>query len=224
MNGLLIISGAFGMFRRDALVSVGGFRHDTIGEDMEIVTRLHRYARDTGRPYRIVFQPDPVCWTEVPEDRRILRAQRNRWQRGTLQVLSYHRAMIGRPRYGVVGVAAMPYFLVFEAFGPIVELSGYVITAGAVAFGLLDWRFAELLFLAAVLYGTLISLAAILLEEVSFRRYPRLRDLLLLACVGVIENFGYRQLTTWWRVMGIVDFFRNRQGWGTMTRKGFTAP
>lgn len=221
MNGLLVISGAFGMFRRDAVIEVGGFRHDTVGEDMEIVTRLHRWARDAGRPYRIVFQPDPVCWTEVPENRRVLRSQRNRWQRGTLQVLSYHRAMMGRPRYGVVGLLAMPYYLVFEAFGPIIELSGYVVTGVALAFGLLDWRFAQLLFLAAVLYGTLISLAAVLLEEVSFRRYPRLRDLLILASVGIIENFGYRQMTTWWRIRGIVDFFRSRQGWGTMTRKGF---
>jgi len=222
MNGLLIISGAFGVFRRDAVIAVGGFRHDTIGEDMEIVTRLHRHARETGRPYRIVFQPDPVCWTEVPEERRILRAQRNRWQRGTLQSLSFHRAMMGRPRYGVVGMLSLPYYLVFEAAGPLVELSGYVLTAAALALGLLDWRFAELLFVAAVLYGTSISLAAVILEEVSYRRYPRLRDLLLLICVAIIENFGYRQLTTWWRVRGTVDFLRNKQGWGTMTRKGFS--
>lgn len=222
MNSLLIISGAFGIFRRDAVVAINGFRHDTVGEDMEIVTRLHRYAMDTGQQYRIVFQPDPVCWTEVPESIGILRNQRNRWQRGTLQVLSYHRSMIGRPRYGAVGLFAMPYFLIFEAAGPLIELSGYLVTVLAVAFGLLDWRFAELLFLAAVLYGTLISLASVLLEEISFRRYPRLSDLMRLVAFGVFENFGYRQLTTWWRVRGIVDFLRNKQGWGTMTRKGFT--
>jgi cellulose synthase/poly-beta-1,6-N-acetylglucosamine synthase-like glycosyltransferase len=222
MNSLLIISGAFGIFRRDAVVAIAGFRHDTIGEDMEIVTRLHRHAMDTGQRYRIVFQPDPVCWTEVPESIGILRNQRNRWQRGTLQVLSYHRGMIGRPRYGAVGLFAMPYFLIFEAAGPLIELSGYLVTVLALVFGLLDWRFAELLFLAAVLYGTLISLAAVLLEEISFRRYPRLSDLMRLVAFAVFENFGYRQLTTWWRVRGIVDFFRNKQGWGTMTRKGFT--
>ena len=221
MHALLIVSGAFGIFRRDAVVEVGGFRHDTIGEDMEIVARLHRHARDHNRPSRIVFQPDPVCWTEVPESLRILRNQRNRWQRGTLQVLSYHRHMFGRPRYGAVGLLAMPYYLIFEALGPLIELSGYLVTILAVAFGLLDWRFAELLFIAAVLYGTLISLASVLLEEVSFRRYARVQDLLLLVFFGAIENFGYRQLITWWRVRGIVDFFRNKQGWGTMTRKGF---
>ncbi len=222
-NGLLIISGAFGVFRRDALVHVGGFRRDTVGEDMEIVTRLHRVYRDEGRRYRIVFQPDPVCWTEVPESISVLRHQRSRWQRGTLQVLSYHRRMCARPRYGVVGLLAMPYYVLFEAAGPLIEASGYVVTAGALAFGLLDWRFAELLFVAAVLYGALISLAAVLLEELSFRRYPRLRDLLALAGIGVLENFGYRQLTTWWRLRGVFDFLRNKRGWGTMTRKGFSA-
>lgn len=164
-NALLIISGAFGLFRRDAVIEVGGFRHDTIGEDMEIVARLHRHWRDNNRPYRIVFQPDPVCWTEAPETRKILGSQRNRWQRGTCQVLSYHMGMTLRPKYGSVGMFAMPYFLIFEAFGPIIEASGYIVTAVAVAFGLIDVVFAQLLFLSAVVFGAMISLTAVLLEE-----------------------------------------------------------
>ena len=220
-NALLIISGAFGIFRRDAVVEVGGFRHDTIGEDMEIVARLHRKWRDTGRPYRVVFQPDPVCWTEAPESRKILASQRNRWQRGTCQVLSYHMAMMGNPKYGSVGWFAMPYFLIFEAAGPLIEVSGYIVTAIAVAFGLLDVVFAQLLFLAAVVFGAMISLISVLLEEMSFRRYPKVRHLLLLAAIGVLENFGYRQLTTYWRLKGVIDFVRKKQGWGVMTRKGF---
>jgi cellulose synthase/poly-beta-1,6-N-acetylglucosamine synthase-like glycosyltransferase len=220
-NALLIISGAFGIFRRDAVVEVGGFRHDTIGEDMEIVARLHRRWRDTKRPYRIVFQPDPVCWTEAPETRKILASQRNRWQRGTCQVLSYHMAMLGRPKYGSVGWLAMPYFLIFEAIGPVIEVTGYVVTLLAVLFGMLDVVFAELLFLAAVVLGAMISLSSVLLEEVSFRRYPKVRHLLLLSALGVIENFGYRQLTTYWRLRGVIDFVRKKQGWGVMTRKGF---
>jgi len=220
-NALLIISGAFGLFRRDAVIEVGGFRHDTIGEDMEIVARLHRRWRDTNRPYRIVFQPDPVCWTEAPESRKILASQRNRWQRGTCQVLSYHLPMLMNPRYGSVGLFAMPYFLIFEAIGPLIEASGYIVTAIAVAFGLIDVVFAQLLFLCAVVFGALISLTSVLLEEMSFRRYPKVRHLLLLAALGVIENFGYRQLTTWWRLKGVIDFFRKKQGWGVMTRKGF---
>lgn len=221
-NALLIISGAFGLFKRDAVIEVGGFRHDTIGEDMEIVARLHRRWRDTNRPYRIVFQPDPVCWTEAPENLKILSSQRNRWQRGTCQVLSYHLPMLMNPRYGSVGLFAMPYFLIFEALGPLIEASGYIVTAVAVGFGLVNVVFAELLFLCAVVFGAVISLTSVLLEEMSFRRYPKVRHLLLLAAIGVIENFGYRQLTMWWRLKGVIDFFRKKQGWGVMTRKGFS--
>ncbi len=220
-NALLIISGAFGLFRRDAVIEVGGFRHDTIGEDMEIVARLHRRWRDTNRPYRVVFQPDPVCWTEAPETRKILASQRNRWQRGTCQVLSYHMAMMGNPKYGSVGWFAMPYFLIFEAAGPLIEVSGYAVTLLAVMFGLLDVVFAQLFFLVAVVFGAMISITSVLLEEMSFRRYPKVRHLLLLAALGVVENFGYRQLTTYWRLKGLIDFLRNKQGWGVMTRKGF---
>lgn len=220
-NALLIISGAFGVFRRDAVLEVGGFRHDTIGEDMEIVARLHRRWRDTNRPYRIVFQPDPVCWTEAPESRKILASQRNRWQRGTCQVLSYHLAMLANPKYGSVGLLAMPYFLIFEAVGPLIEVSGYLVTAFAVSVGMLDIVFAELVFLAAVVFGAMISLTSVMLEEISFRRYPKVRHLLLLAALGVLENFGYRQLTTYWRLRGVIDFVRKKQAWGVMTRKGF---
>jgi cellulose synthase/poly-beta-1,6-N-acetylglucosamine synthase-like glycosyltransferase len=221
VNGLLIISGAFGLFKRDALIEVGGFRPDTIGEDMELVTRLHRLYRESGRRFRIVFQPEPTCWTEVPESVRMLARQRNRWQRGTLEVLGYHSRMLFNPRYGVVGLLAMPYFLIFEAVGPIIELTGYVVTGVAIGLGLLDWRFAELFFLAAIVYGSLLSVASVALEELSFRRYPRAGDLVRLTAYGMLENLGYRQLATLWRIVGVIDYFRGRKGWGTMTRKGF---
>ena len=223
MNCLLIVSGAFGLFRRRAVVSAGGFRTDTIGEDMEIIVRLHRVMRQQERPYRIVFQPDPVCWTEVPESPRILGNQRNRWHRGTMQVLTAHAQMVGSARYGAVGMFAMPYFAVFEAASPIVESFGYILNAAALLFGLVDVVFAQLFFLAAIVLGALISVTSVLLEEVAFRRYPRTRDLVLLLVIGVLENFGYRQLTTWWRLKGTWDYFRGRQGWGQMVRRGFAA-
>jgi len=220
-NALLIISGAFGIFKRDALLAIGGLKHDTIGEDMELVTRLHRVHRERKQRYRIVFQPDPVCWTEAPESRAVLARQRNRWQRGTLQVLSHHRRLLFNPRYGVVGLFAMPYYLLFEALGPVIETAGYVVTLAAIPLGLLDLRFAQLLFLSAVMYGTMISLLSVVLEEISFRRYLRVSDLLTMVLFGFLENFGYRQLTTWWRLQGVVDFLRGKQDWGAMTRKGF---
>jgi cellulose synthase/poly-beta-1,6-N-acetylglucosamine synthase-like glycosyltransferase len=221
MNCLLIVSGAFGMFRRSAVVEAGGFRTDTVGEDMEIIVRLHRMMRRQERPYRIVFQPDPVCWTEVPESSRILGNQRNRWHRGALQVLTMHAQMIGSARYGSVGLFALPYFAIFEAASPVIEVAGYLLNTAALATGLMDVVFAQLFFLTAIAFGALISVLSVLLEEVTFRRYPRTRDLVMLVGLGVLENFGYRQLTTWWRLKGTVDFFRGRQGWGQMVRKGF---
>jgi len=221
INGLMIISGAFGVFQRAAVVAIGGFRQDTVGEDMELVAELHRFYRGGRKPYRVVFQPDPVCWTEAPETIRGLARQRDRWQRGTLQVLSRHWRMFGNPRYGALGLFVVPYYVVFEGIGPIIELFGYVVTIAGAALGLISWRFAELLFLAAVVYGAMISLASVILEEVSFRRYPRLRDLLVLGLYGVLENFGYRQLTTLWRARGVFRFLMGRRDWGTMTRKGF---
>jgi cellulose synthase/poly-beta-1,6-N-acetylglucosamine synthase-like glycosyltransferase len=221
LDTLLIISGGFGVFKRDLLLEVGGFSTDTVGEDMEIVTRLHRHCRERRRPYRITFLPDPICWTEAPESARGLAQQRNRWHRGTLEVIARHRVMACNARYGRVGILALPYYAVFEAFGPVVEGAGYVVTILGFCFGLINWELAQLMFLAAVLYGALISVGAVLLEEVTFRRYRRARDLLGLIAFGIIENFGYRQLTTWWRLRGWFDFLRNKGGWEPMPRKGF---
>jgi cellulose synthase/poly-beta-1,6-N-acetylglucosamine synthase-like glycosyltransferase len=219
-NVLLIVSGAFGVFRRDVVLEAGGFNPDTVGEDMELIVRLHRHCLEQNRPYRIVFQPDPVVWTEAPETAAVLARQRNRWQRGTLQVLEQHRSMLGQPRYGRIGLVAMPYYLVFEALGPVIELVSLVVTVLALILGLVDLKVAQLVFMAAVLYGTMISVASVLLEELSFRRYLRLLDVFTLLAAAVLENFGYRQLTGWWRLRGTIDYWRGVSGWGTMTRKG----
>lgn len=221
-NALLIVSGAFGVFRRDVVVEAGGLSTATVGEDMELVVRLHRFCRERGRPCRIVFQPDPVVWTEAPESLEILSRQRNRWQRGTLQVLALHASMMGNARYGRIGLVALPYYALFEAVGPVIEAAGLAVTLLGLALGLLDWRMAQLLFLAAILYGTMISVAAVLLEELSYRRYMRLFDVIGLLVAALVENFGYRQLTAWWRLRGFVDFCRGRNQWGVMSRKGLT--
>ena len=222
MNSLLIVSGAFGVFRRDVVIAAGGWRTDTVGEDMEIIVRLHRFCRENDRPYRVVFQPDPVVWTEAPETLAVLSRQRNRWQRGTLQVLGAHSAMFGRPRYGRIGLIALPYYAIFEGIGPIVELVGVLNTVLGLAFGLIDWRVAQLFIMAAILYGTMISVASVLLEELSFRRYLRMLDVCRLLTAAVLENFGYRQLTTWWRLQGSIDYWKGRMHWGAMARKGLS--
>lgn len=223
VNGLLIISGAFGMFRRSAVIEVGGYRHDTVGEDMELVVRLHRKMREWKRPYRIAFVPDPVCWTEAPETTLMLGRQRNRWHRGLLDTMLIHRRMFLNPKYGVVGLAAMPYFVLVELLGPLIEFMGYLTLFALIAMNALNAEMTILFFIVAVFYGAMYSVGAVLLEEVSFQRYPKPLDLALLLSVGVIENFGYRQMTLWWRVRGIWDYFRGKKSWGTMQRKGFVS-
>ena len=170
----MIVSGAFGVFRKDVLVEVGGFRHDTIGEDMDLIVRMHRHMRSRGRPYRVEFVPDPVCWTECPETVTGLRHQRERWQRGLGETLAHSQTMLANPRYGRIGLLAMPYFMLFEYLAPIMEVAGFAVLPFAWAIGLLE-RAPFLLFLAAsVGYGLCLSLVTLLLEECSFRA-PGLR-------------------------------------------------
>lgn len=221
LNALLIISGAFGMFKRSAVIEAGGYATDTVGEDMELVTRLHRRNREKKEPYKVVFVPDPVCWTEVPETLRVLAKQRNRWHRGLLDTLLRHRVMVLNPRYGIVGLGAVPYFLFIELLGPVLELLGYLCVAVMYVMGILNIEMVIVFFIVALFYGVMFSVAAVMLEEISFKRYPKPMDLAYLLAFGVVENFGYRQMTVWWRVRAFVDYFRGVQSWGEMQRRGF---
>ena len=221
MNCLLIISGAFGLFRKDIALKVGGYRKNAIGEDLDLVVRLRRYLHEQKIPYRIIFIPDPICWTEAPEKLRILASQRNRWHRGLIEVLSMNLRMIFNPRYGMTGMVAMPFYMVFEMLGPLIELSGYFLFAYYVAKGQLNCPFAVRFFLLAVVCGMLLSLTAILLEEYSLRRYPRLRDIVVITAFGILENLVYRQWLTVVRVKGFWDYFRGNIEWGAMEKKGF---
>lgn len=223
LNALLIVSGAFGLFQRDAVIGVGGYRTDTVGEDMELVVRLHRACRRARRPYRIVYVPDPVCWTEAPETARILRRQRRRWQRGSLETLLFHWPMLLNPRYRAVGLVALPALLVFEILGPVLELSGYVVTTVGFLLGLLS-PVAFVLFLAlAGLYGLIVTLGAAVLEDATVHRHPHWSDLRRIVLYAVGENFGYRQLGHLWRIEGIWQLVRKSE-WGAMERKGLSRP
>ena len=221
IDSLLIISGAFGLFRRSFLEAVGGYWTETVGEDVELVVRLHSYLRKRGEDYRIAFVPHPVCWTEVPEDWGTLIRQRRRWQRGLGEAIWRHRAMIGRPRYGMLGLVALPYFLVFELFGPVIELFGYLALPLAVALGQLSTSFLWAGLILAVLFGLLLSIAAVALEEFSFRRHRSSREVGRTLAYAVVENFGFRQIMGVARLIGLVDLIRRRQRWGLMRRRGF---
>jgi cellulose synthase/poly-beta-1,6-N-acetylglucosamine synthase-like glycosyltransferase len=221
LNSLLIISGAFGLFRRDLVEEVGGWLTATVGEDIELVLRLHRHLLERGEPYTIVFVPDPVCWTEAPEDLATLSRQRRRWHRGLAESLWRHRKAIGNPRYGVVGTFAFPFFVVFELTAPVVELAGPPATVAWWALGRLSGSFLIAYMLVALLLGVLLSVTAVTLEEFSFHRHPRGREVVRMLWWSVWENVGYRQLTACWRLLGIWDAVRRRRGWGAQTRRGF---
>jgi cellulose synthase/poly-beta-1,6-N-acetylglucosamine synthase-like glycosyltransferase len=220
LGSMLIISGAFGLFRRSLVEEAGGWWTETVGEDVELVIRLHRLERDRGEPYRIVFAPDPVCWTEVPEDLRTLSRQRRRWQRGLAEALWRHRSVLGRPRYGVLGLVAFPYFLFFELLGPLLGVIGFPAVAASLYFGTLSLAFVGGFLAVSVLFGTLLSVAALALEEYSFRRHRRHRDAARLLLFALLENFGYRQLVDLWRLMAFVDLARRKRSWGAQRRRG----
>lgn len=218
---LLIISGAFGLFRRDVVVEAGGYDPETVGEDAELVLRLHRLRREQGKPCRITFFPDPICWTECPSSWRVLTRQRDRWQRGLIEMVWKHRDMVCRRRYGRIGWVALPYFILFELLAPTIEIIGIFVVALSFAFGLISLPFVALFAGTALTYGLVLSFLVILMEERAFRRYPDWHDLrrLILAAAGL--NLGYRQylslvrLRSWWTLT------RGKHAWGEMTRVGF---
>jgi cellulose synthase/poly-beta-1,6-N-acetylglucosamine synthase-like glycosyltransferase len=223
MNSLLLISGAFGLFRRDSLIEAGGFAVGSLAEDLEMVIRLHRMSREKKRDYRIVFVPTPVCWTEVPSTRKNLKVQRKRWQRGGLETMWKHRGMLFNPKFGIIGCFGMPYLLFLEILGPCIEVTGYFITVVGLLIGFISLTSAALFFIGSVLFGTMISISAVLLEEFTTRRYAHPLDLASLAGSALVENFGFRQLNAIWRFQGMFEILRKKKKrtWGAMTRKGF---
>jgi cellulose synthase/poly-beta-1,6-N-acetylglucosamine synthase-like glycosyltransferase len=220
LGGNLLISGAFGLFRREALLETEGYAK-SVGEDMELVIRLRRHGYESGQPARIEFVPDPVAWTETPTSFRELGRQRERWQRGFSDALWRHRGVLLNPRYGVLGMVVFPAFLLFEWLAPILEVVGLAAVVVGLVTGEISALFAVLFFSLACGLGILLSMLALMLEELSFRRYGRARDRALLVVWAVLENLGYRQLTVWWRLRGVLSFLRGKKSWGKMNRKGF---
>ncbi len=221
LGGNLIISGALGVFRRDILVQLKGYRHDTVGEDMELVVRMHRYMREQKARYSISYVPDPICYTEAPEEMRVLGRQRHRWQRGLFDSLLRHRKMFLNPRYGQVGLISFPMFVLFELAAPVLELFGYLYFLFTLLFGSVDPVMGALFFILAYLIGFLMSLQAMALDDLGFNSYRGFRTRLVLILTAVLENFGYRQILLYYRLKGMLDFVRGGQAWGEMKRKGF---
>ena len=227
LNALLIISGAFGLFRRDRVLEIGGyvtgrgeFKRDTVGEDMELVVRLVRRLRETRRKYRIRYAATANCWTEVPEDLAGLYKQRDRWHRGLVEIMTWHRGMLLNPRYGSAGLLAFPYFLIFEMIGPFYEFAGYPLMIAGFATGALHPPVFIVMFSAVLLFGLLISLVSLALSERDIV-YFRPVELARLLGYSILENFGFRQLMGWVRVFSFAGLLLRNKGWQKLERKGF---
>jgi cellulose synthase/poly-beta-1,6-N-acetylglucosamine synthase-like glycosyltransferase len=219
-NMLTIISGAFGVFRTDLVRAVGGYRPQAIGEDFDLVARLHRHLLDKGADYRIQFVPDPMCWTEVPSDLQSLGRQRARWQKGLLDVLWKSRDMLFRPRYGRIGCVALPYLWLFELFAPVVEIGGIFTIALAAWLGVLSREFFVEFLLFGYAFATVISIGSVLQEEVTYKRYNDWRDVVRLVSYCFLEHFPYRQLHMIWRLQGLWQYLRGDTDWKPLKRQG----
>jgi len=226
INSLLIISGAFGLFRKDRVIGIGGYltekgkyQKDTVGEDMELVVRISRLMRERMQPYRILYSFNANCWTEVPEDLRSFRNQRFRWHRGLIDILYFHRKMLFNKTYGKTGLIAMPYFFIFESLGPMIEVQGYIMIVLAAILGILDTNIALLLFISTILLGIIVSLSALLISTKE-THYFSFKDLMILIFFAIIENFGPRQLISFWRFHGQLTILFGKGGWGNIKRRG----
>lgn len=216
LKSLLIISGAFGVFRKDVVIAVNGYRR-TVGEDMDLVMRLHRHCRDHDIPYKILFVPDPVCWTQAPFKLDMLLKQRNRWHRGMIDALIANRTMILNPKYGATSMVGISYFVFVEFLGPMIELFGYIAVPILWYFGLLNTKFFVMLVLLAVFWGISINVGAIFLDIYNFRRYKKTSDILRLCVLSAVEFCGYRQLMLLERLRATVTF--RKKDWGAQDRR-----
>ena len=222
-NMLTIISGAFGLFRTDLVRAVGGYRANSIGEDMDLVARMHRHLREKKADYEIRFVPDPMCWTEVPSDFRSLARQRARWQKGLLDVLWPNRDMLFRPRYGRIGSFALPYLWLFELFAPIMEVVGITTIILAASLGVLSREFFLQFLIFGYAFATVISIGSVLQEEITYKRYSDWKDVVRLVSYCFFEHFPYRQLHMIWRLQGLWQYFRGDHEWKPLKRKGLAS-
>lgn len=217
---VLVISGAFSVFSKEWVIKAEGYAVNTIGEDMELVVRLQRLLREEGSNKRIEFIADPVCWTEAPETLAVLRKQRRRWHQGLLESLWRHRIMLFNPRYGRIGLVAMPYFLLIECLSPLIELGGYMYVIYAYFMGGIYYEFSLLLILLFIIYGTGFALTSVLFEMWSLTSFTSHKELSRLFMAALTELFWYRPLTLIWRVEGMIHFVLGKKVWGNMERVG----
>lgn len=221
MDGLLLISGAFGAFDKEIVIKVGGYDHKTVGEDMELVVRMRRYMEEAKLPYHVAYIPDPLCWTEAPASFKILGRQRNRWTRGTIETLRIHRKLFFNPQYGVLGLVSYPYWFFFEFLAPLIEAIGFVGFCIFAILGLMDWKFFFALLVFIYAFAAVFSVFAILMEVMTYNQYKKRREIASLMLTALVEPLFFHPFTVWSAVKGNIDLLRKKNAWGEMSRQGF---
>ena len=220
VDGLLLISGAFGMFDKQTVIEAGGYNHHTVGEDMELLVRMRRVMREQNIPYTVGFVPDPLCWTEVPESTQILSRQRNRWARGTVETLMLHKKMLFNPKYGILGLLSTPYWMFFEWFAPIIEFVGILFFIILVILGKVNFQVFGIFFLVIYSFSILFSITAIFFEEYSFQQYKKPKYMFMLILTALLEPIIYHPIVMWAAVKGNIDLIQGKKSWGEMSRAG----
>ncbi len=220
LDGLMLISGAMGIFDRETVIKAGGYSIKTVGEDMELVLRMRRYMAEHKEKYEVTYIPDPLCWTEVPSDLKSLRKQRTRWTRGLIDSLRMHRNMLFNRKYGRLGLLGYPYWFFFEWLAPLIAFSGFIYTIYLVIRHALNWPFYLLLFIFVYSFAVCLSTWAVLFEEITFHKYKKKRDILKLLSVALVEPFFY-PVHTYFAVRGNLEAIWGKKGWGKAVRKGF---
>lgn len=223
LNGLLLISGAFGAFDKDIVIKAGGYDHNTVGEDMELVVRMRRYMEERNEKYKVTYIPDPLCWTEAPVSSKILGRQRNRWTRGTIETMRFHRKMFFNPRYRLLGMLSYPYWFFFEMVAPLIEFFGMVVFILLTVFGLVNWHMFIALLVFIISFGYLYSAFAAYMEVATFNMYRRRTDMMKLLLTALTEPFIFHPFVVWSAIRGYVDMIRKKKSWGEMTRQGFSS-
>lgn len=221
LDGLLLISGAFGMFDKEIAIKAGGYNPATVGEDMELVVRMRRYMIENNFKYSVFYIPDPICWTEAPESFTVFKKQRSRWTRGTMETLWAHRKMFLNPRYKILGIISIPYWTFFEYLAPLLEITGIIVSIYLIYYGLISWKLLLLVTVMVYVFAVLISCLALLTEEYTYSQYTRIKDFKRLLVAAFIEPFCFHPVTVYAAVLGNWEKIRGKNGWGEMKRSGF---
>ncbi len=220
LDGLMLISGAMGLFDRETVIKAGGYSIKTVGEDMELVLRMRRFMAERDRRYEVTYIPDPLCWTEVPSDLKSMRRQRTRWTRGLVESLITHRVMFFNRKFRRLGLLGYPFWFFFEWLAPLIAFSGFVYTIILIIMHALNWQFYLLLFIFVYSFAVCLSIWAVLFEEITFHKYKKKRDVLKLLSAALIEPFFY-PVHTFFAVRGNLEVLRGKKGWGKAERSGF---